>query len=55
MRNVNCKMIHVLGAWCLVKIANLVLRASPRSRMRGSEFDGFAGEDCELFWNTKVL
>jgi len=32
----------------LFKIENLVLRAR-------SEFYGFAGEDCELFWSTEVL
>jgi hypothetical protein len=33
---------------CLFNIENLVLRAR-------SEFDGFAGKDCELFWSTGVL
>ncbi|MES0396933.1 MAG: hypothetical protein ABUK17_05245, partial [Syntrophobacteria bacterium] len=28
-------------------LENLVLRASLRSRLRGSEFNGFAGKDCE--------
>jgi hypothetical protein len=23
--------------------------------LRGSEFDAFAGKDCELFWSTGVL
>jgi hypothetical protein len=23
--------------------------------MRGSEFNGFAGKDCEVFWSTGVL
>ncbi len=32
----------------LFNIENLVLRAR-------SEFNGFAGKDCELFWSTRVL
>jgi hypothetical protein len=23
--------------------------------LRGSEFDAFAGKDCELFWSTGIL
>jgi hypothetical protein len=36
-------------------LQNLVIRASPRSRFTGSEWNGFAGKDCELFWSAGVL
>jgi hypothetical protein len=35
-----------------LNLANLVLWASPRSRLRGSEFNALVGKDCEQFWST---
>ncbi len=52
MKSVNYSTVS--GLWSVVRrqlllnIENLVLRAR-------SEFNGFAGKDCELIWSTGVL
>jgi hypothetical protein len=33
-----------IETWSLVPVSDPALR--------GSEFNGFAGKDCELYWNT---
>jgi hypothetical protein len=33
----------------------MIFRASPRSRLRGSDSNGFGGEDCEPFWTNGAL
>ena len=38
----------------LFNIESLVLRASPRSRLRGSALNGFVGKDGELLWRFQV-